>query len=72
MKKMIIKIEGMSCSHCQKRVEEALKKQREVKEVEVDLREKKAEVLLNQDMRERDVKELIEDLGYEVTKIEYK
>lgn len=72
MKKMIIKIEGMSCSHCQKRVEEALKKQREVKEVEVDLKEKKAEVLLNQDMRERDVKELIEDLGYEVTKIEYK
>lgn len=72
MKKMIIKIEGMSCSHCQKRVEEALKKQREVKEVEVDLREKKAEVVLNQDMREREVKELIEDLGYEVTKVEYK
>ena len=72
MKKMIIKIEGMSCSHCQKRVEEALKKQREVKEVEVDLREKMAEVILNQDMKERDVKELIEDLGYEVTKVEYK
>jgi len=72
MKKMVIKIEGMSCSHCQKRVEEALKRQKEVKEVEVDLREKKAEVVLNQDIDERKMKELIEDLGYEVIKIENK
>ena len=65
MKKEVF-IEGMSCSHCQKRVEEALKKQRGIKEVEVDLREKKAKLELDRNI------ELIEDLGYEVKKIENK
>ena len=65
-----IYIEGMSCSHCQRKVEEALKKQREVKEVKVDLANKKAELILNRDLRDDDIKEIIEDLGYEVRKIE--
>lgn len=68
--KKVIYIEGMSCSHCQKRVEEALKKQRGVKEVKVDLRDKKAEVILDRDISEREFKEVIEDLGFEVKKIE--
>ncbi len=68
--KKVIYIDGMSCSHCQKKVEEALKKQREVKDAKVDLREKKAEVLFNRDMRDDDLKEIIEDLGYKVRKIE--
>ncbi len=70
MVKKVIFIEGMSCAHCQKRVEELLKKQREVKDVKVDLREKKAEVLLDSNMSDRLLKDLIEDLGYEVRKIE--
>ena len=65
-----IYIEGMSCSHCQRKVEEALKKQREVKEVKVDLANKKAELILNRDLRDDDIKEIIEDLGYEVRRIE--
>ncbi len=68
--KKVIYIDGMSCSHCQKKVEETLKKQREVKDAKVDLREKKAEVLFNRDMRDDDLKEIIEDLGYKVRKIE--
>ncbi len=68
--KKVIYIDGMSCSHCQKKVEEALKKQREVKDAKVDLKEKKAEVLFNRDMRDDDLKEIIEDLGYKVRKIE--
>ncbi|MCI9366516.1 MAG: heavy-metal-associated domain-containing protein [Clostridia bacterium] len=71
MKKEVF-IEGMSCSHCQKRVEEALKKQRGIKEVEVDLREKKAKLELDRNIDDKDIKELIEDLGYEVKKIENK
>lgn len=68
--KKVIYIEGMSCSHCQKRVEEALKKQRGVKEVKVDLKDKKAEVILDKDISEREFKDVIEDLGYTVKKIE--
>ncbi len=68
--KKVIYIDGMSCSHCQKKVEETLKKQREVKDAKVDLKEKKAEVLFNRDMRDDDLKEIIEDLGYKVRKIE--
>lgn len=68
----VIFIDGMSCSHCQKRVEEALKKQREVKEIGVDLRNKKAEVVLSKDIDDRKLKEIIENLGYKVTKIENK
>ncbi len=63
-------IEGMTCNHCKMKVEEALKKQKEVKEAKVDLREKKAEILLNKDITDEKIKEIIEDLGYEVTKIE--
>lgn len=68
--KKVIYIEGMSCSHCQRKVEETLKKQREVKDAKVDLGKKKAEVILNRDFRDDDIKELIEDLGYKVTRIE--
>lgn len=70
MLKKIVYIEGMSCSNCQKRVEEGLKKQREVKEVKVDLRDKKAEILLNSNMSDKVLTNVIEDLGYEVKKIE--
>lgn len=69
MVKKVIYIEGMSCAHCQKRVEEALKKQREVKDVKVDLKEKKAEVILNSNLSDNLLKKFIEDLGYEVIKI---
>ncbi len=70
MLKKVVYIEGMSCAHCQKRVEEGLKKQREVKEVKVDLREKKAEIILNSNMSDNLLTRIIEDLGYDVKKIE--
>ena len=70
MLKKVVYIEGMSCAHCQKRVEEGLKKQREVKEVKVDLREKKAELILNSNMSDNLLTRIIEDLGYDVKKIE--
>jgi len=68
--KKVLYIEGMSCSHCQKRVEEALKKQRGVKDVEVSLRDKKAEVILDREISEREFREIIEDLGFKLKKIE--
>lgn len=68
--KKIIFIEGMMCENCKKRVEAALKRQEGIEDVKVSLEEKKAEILLNKDIDNESLKELIEDLGYDVTKIE--
>lgn len=68
--KKVIYIEGMMCEHCKNRVENALLDFEGVKDVNVDLDAKKAEVELSKDISNDTLKELIEDLGYEVTNIE--
>ncbi len=70
MIKKVVYIEGMSCSSCQRRVEDGLKRQREVREVKVDLRDKKAEIILDSNINEKDLVRIVEDLGYKVRKIE--
>lgn len=64
-----IKIEGMSCMHCAKKVENGLKEIKEVKSVNVNLEEKNAEVILKQEIENDILKKKIEDLGYEVKEI---
>lgn len=63
-------IEGMSCGHCSKRVEEALKSVNGVKSVSVSLEEKKAEVVLKKNVSDDVLKIAVEDIGFEVTKVE--
>lgn len=63
-------IEGMSCGHCSKRVEEALKSVNGVKSVSVSLEEKKAEVVLKEDVSDDALKTAVEDIGFEVINIE--
>ncbi|MEZ0536663.1 heavy-metal-associated domain-containing protein [Caldicellulosiruptoraceae bacterium PP1] len=69
MKKKI-SIEGMTCQHCVRRVENALKELDGVKSVKVDLAGKSAEVELTQDIDNQKIIAAIDDVGYEVTKIE--
>lgn len=64
-----IYIEGMSCGHCSKRVEEALKSVKGVKSVSVSLEEKKADVILKVDIDNQFLKTAIEDVGFEVVDI---
>ena len=63
-------IEGMSCGHCSKRVEEALKSVNGVKSVYVFLEEKKAEVVIKENVSDDALKTAVEDAGYEVTNVE--
>lgn len=65
MKKKI-NIEGMSCMHCVKHVEEALKELAGVIKVTVDLNEKNAVVELDGDVQDSQLKEVIEEVGYDV------
>ena len=62
----VLKIEGMSCAHCVKKVEDALKKVKGVKSVKISLTDKKAEVLLKEDVDFEILKQVVEDIGYEV------
>ena len=64
-----ILIEGMSCGHCSKRVEEALKSVNGVKSVSISLEEKKAKVVLKTEVDNCVLKAAVEDVGFEVINI---
>ncbi len=68
MKKQIT-IEGMSCGHCVKHVEEALKGVSGVSHVEVNLVGKNAIVEVSDGVTDLILKEAIEEAGYEATEI---
>jgi copper chaperone len=63
-------IEGMSCEHCVKHVTAALKDLSGVTKVEVDLAGKYAILDTFEDIKEEDIKTVVDVAGYEVTKIE--
>ena len=63
-KKIIVNIEGMSCSHCAKRVEEGLKKIENVKSVKVNLDKKNATVIYKNEIDVDDIKKSIEELDF--------
>ena len=61
-----MEIEGMSCMHCAKKVEDSLKALKGVKNVTVNLEEKKATVVMKQEIANETLKNVVEELGYEV------
>lgn len=69
MKKEIL-IEGMSCGHCVKRVENALDVLIGVVQVTVILEENKAVIELNQDISDSILREAIDEAGYDVVSIQ--
>lgn len=69
--KKIIKIEGMSCSHCQARVEKVLNEIAGVK-AKVDLKKKAAIVSFDSDISDSVLKDAITEAGYEVVSVEEK
>lgn len=67
MKKTIL-IEGMSCGHCVKAVEDALKELDNISKVNVDLANNKAEIE-GENLEEGILKETIDEAGYKVIEI---
>lgn len=61
-------IQGMTCEHCSKRIEEALKRVKEVKLVRVNLDTKTAEIILKNDVEDDVLKRVVEEIGFEVIK----
>jgi Cu2+-exporting ATPase/Cu+-exporting ATPase len=62
-------IEGMSCAHCVRHVEEALEHIQGIKSVSVNLKEKSAKIELIGEVNDDVIKAAIEDVGYDVTEI---
>lgn len=61
----IIKINGMSCSHCENRVRKALENEG-IEVIRVDAKENLAEIVNAKNIEKEKVIEIIEDSGYEV------
>ena len=68
MKKQIT-IEGMSCGHCVKHVENALMEVSGVEKVAVNLQAKNAIVELKQEVEDSILKEAIAEAGYDAVAI---
>jgi len=69
--KKVISINGMSCEHCQARVEKALNAIDGV-EAKVDLKKKNATVTLQSDVNDEVLKNAVKEAGYEPVSIEEK
>lgn len=67
--KRIVKIEGMSCDHCVRSVETALNSLKGIASVKVNL-DKKEAVIEAVDVDDKDIKQIIDDIGFEVVGIE--
>ena len=66
--KKVIEINGMTCGHCQARVEKALNGIDGV-EAKVDLKKKQATVQMTKEVSDETFKSVIEEAGYEVVSI---
>lgn len=66
MKELEIKVNGMMCSGCENRVQNALKTVEGVKEVVANHTTGIVRVTSNDEVSEISIKEKIEDIGYEV------
>ena len=66
MKELELKVEGMMCSGCENRVQNALKNIEGVTDAKADHTSKSVKVIVEKEGLEDSIKECIDDLGYEV------
>ncbi|NMB43639.1 MAG: heavy-metal-associated domain-containing protein [Clostridiales bacterium] len=69
--KKIIEIKGMTCEHCQARVDKVLNGIDGIK-AKVELKKNRAVATYSKDIADQVIKDAIEDAGYEVTSIKEK
>lgn len=63
-----IATQGMSCTGCESRIEQALGRLEGVRRVKADQRASRVEVAFDQEVDEAVIHRRIEELGYEVTR----
>lgn len=68
--KQTIKIEGMSCHHCEMRIEKALKNLKGVKKAKVSHEEGNAIIDVKKHIEEGAIRDAVKEAGYNVTEVE--
>lgn len=68
--KKILKIEGMSCHHCEMRVENALKSLKDVKKAKANYAEGLCVIELKNDIADDILINTVMQAGYTLTKVE--
>lgn len=66
MKEITIKVEGMSCEGCEKRIQNALKEIEEITDVKASHTKKEVKITIKEETNLNDIKETITDLGFNV------
>ena len=69
--KKLLAIEGMTCEHCQARVEKALNGIEGV-QAKVNLKHKEATVTLSRDVPDEEFSKVVEDAGYKLVSVKAK
>ena len=66
MEELIIKVEGMHCSGCENRVKNALEQIEGIEKVKASHEDGEVVIKISHEVSMEEVKEAIEDLGFEV------
>lgn len=66
MKEIVIKVEGMVCNGCEKRVQNALKTLEGIEKVDADHTNGTVTITSKNEVEENVIKEKIEDIGFKV------
>lgn len=69
--KKIVEIKGMTCEHCQARVDKALNEIEGI-DAKVNLKKNNATLTYSKDIDDQVIKDVIDEAGYEVTSIKEK
>ena len=68
MREIVLNVNGMACGGCENRIQNAIKNIEGVENVVADHNSGKVAITLNKDIEIETIKEVIEDIGYEVVK----
>ncbi len=70
MKNIVIELDGLVCPMCSSKIENGLKKQKGIQSVNISYNNSKAKISYNEEEITIDeIKDIIEDLGYDVLNI---
>lgn len=59
-------VEGMHCNSCAKRIEDTLKKNKDIKKVKINLNTKEVLITSTNELDINNIKEIVNNLGYNV------
>lgn len=66
MKKIILKVEGIECGGCEKRIQNTVKMIDKVQEVVASHENGTVSVIVEEGVNENEIKEKIEEIGFQV------